>query len=100
MDQTRDLCVPKAIWMPSPFRGGVPDCYHGTPLEMVEQMAQQMNPGIDVHEAIDVLIEALAQDRDLHIELQAPSNTPEDVRAGMFVLALMLTGVAEEMPAA
>lgn len=100
MDQAKNLSIPKAIWMPSPFRGGVPDCYHGTPLEMVEQMAQQMNPGIDVHEAIDVLIEALAEDRHLQIELRAPSNTPEDVRAGMFVFALMLSGVAREMPAA
>jgi hypothetical protein len=100
MDQERAVNIPKAIWMPSPFRGGVPDCYQGTPLEMVEQMAQQMSPNLDVPGAIDVLIEALAEDRNLQIELRAPQGTPEDVRAGMFVLALVLSGVAEEMPAA
>jgi len=94
------ISLPRAIWMPSPFREGLPDCYQGTPLEMVEQMASQMHPSLDAHGAIDVLIDALAEERDLHIELQAPPETPEDVRAGMFVMALMVTGVAQEMPAA
>jgi hypothetical protein len=89
--------LPKAVWMPTPLRATIPDCYQGTPLEMVEQMAADMKPGLGVHDAIDTLLRALADERDVHIDLDAPAETPEATRATMFVYALLFMGVAEEM---
>lgn len=92
--------LPSAIWMPARHNGNLPDCYQGTALQMVEEMARYMKPGLGVNDAIDLLIRALADERGLHVDLCAPDDTPEPVRASMFVCALLLTGVAREMPQA
>ena len=92
--------LPQAIWMPSRRSGNLPDCYHGTPLQMVEEMARYMKPGLNANDAIDLLIRALADERGLHVDLCAPANTPESIRAGMFVCALLIVGVARAMPQA
>ena len=83
--------------MPTPLRATIPDCYQGTPLEMVQQMATEMRPGLGVHDAIDTLIRALADERGIRIDLDVPAETPESTRATMFVYALLFMGVAETM---
>ena len=52
--------IPNAIWMPT-FRN--PSCYQGTPIEMVEQMADEMKPGLGVDDTIDLIARILADER-------------------------------------
>lgn len=79
--------------MPSP-QTELPDCYQGSPIEMVQQMAQQMKPGLGTDEAIDLLTEVLANYRGVHIEID---EGPEELRATGFVVALLLCGLARPM---
>lgn len=95
-----ELVTPPAIWMPTPLKAGIPDCYQGSALEMVQQMAESMKPGMGTHDAIDLLLRFLADERGLHIAFDVPDDTPEDTRATMFVRTLLFIGVAEEMPQA
>lgn len=96
--------LPTAIWMPTACFSQLPCCYQGSPLEMVEQMAQEMGPKLGVHDAIDLLIEFLAERRDVKIVLPAEDGAggvlPEGVRAGIFVAILLDSGVAEPMASA
>ena len=85
--------LPRAIWLPS-LRGN-PVCYQGSPLEIVEEMACGMKLGLGVHDAIDLLLRSLADERGINIKL--PDNISEAVRASGFVYALILSGVAREM---
>lgn len=96
--------LPTAIWMPMPTFSQLPCCYQGTPLDMVGQMAEEMGPKLGVHEAIDLLIEFLADRRGLKISLPAEDNEgsvlPEEIRAGIFVAILLDSGIAEPMASA
>lgn len=91
--------LPHAIWMPD-LNGLLPDCYQGSALEMAEEMARHMKPGLGVHDAIDLILRSLADEKDIHIDLSLPEGTPESVRAAGFICALLLTGVARKMPQA
>jgi len=90
--------LPKAIWMPA--FSGLPSCYQGTPLQMVEEMARYMKPGLGIHDAIDILVRSLAEEKGVHIDMCFPDHTAEPVQAAMFVCALLFTRVAHEMPQA
>jgi hypothetical protein len=92
----RRIRLPHSIWMPKSH--GVPSCYHGTPVEMVVQMAEEMKPGLGVDDTIDLIARFLADERG--IEVKTPLTAPEDVRAEEFVRGLLATGVAEEIPEA
>ncbi len=91
--------LPRAIWMPA-HQHDLPSCYQGTPLQMVQEMARYMKPGLGVHDAIDLLLRSLADERDVRIELHSQGKMPEEARASMFIYALLFSGVAREMPQA
>jgi hypothetical protein len=65
---------------------------------MIKQMSRGMN--LSPHDAISCLIDILAKERNLHIQLEAPSNVSEEDRSAMFLLALVSSGIAKEMPSA
>lgn len=90
--------LPDAIWMPARRGGALPSCYRGSPLEMVQQMAAEMGEHLGVHDAIDLLLRFLADERGLKIRL--PEQAPEGARALMFVGALVALRIAKEMPKA
>lgn len=92
----RGIRLPSAIWMP--VSQGTPSCYHGTPLEMVTQMADEMRPGLGVDDTIDLIARFLADERG--IKVRTPVVAPENIRAEAFVRGLLDTGVAEEIPEA
>jgi len=87
--------IPNAIWMPA-FRN--PSCYQGTPVEMVQQMADEMKPGLGLDDTIDLIARFLAEDRGVRV--RTPVEAPEDIRAEAFVRGLLTEGVAQEMPEA
>ncbi len=89
--------LPNAIWM-SARQGMMPSCYQGTPLEMVEQMADEMRPGYGIDDTIDLIARFLADERGIRV--RTPDIAPEDVRAEAFVQGLLDTGVAEKVPGA
>lgn len=88
--------LPHSIWMPT-FRN-LPSCYHGTPIEMVGQMAAEMKPGLGVDDTIDIIARLLADERG--VKVKTPDVAPESVRAEAFVRGLLASGVAMEMPEA
>lgn len=96
MNRLVDAGLPNSIWMPAGF--GLPSCYHGTPLEMVSQMADEMKPGLGIDDTIDLIARYLADDRG--VKVKTPVIAPEDVRAEAFVRGLLDTGVAEGIPEA
>jgi len=87
--------TPSAIWMPGVY---LPSCYQGTPLEIVGEMSAEMKPGMGTHDAIDLLLRRLADERNVKIQL--PAKLPEGQRSELFITALVMTGVAREMPKA
>ena len=82
--------------MPANHR--VPSCYHGTPVEMVGQMAEEMKPGLGIDDTIDLIARFLADERGIQVETHL--TAPEHIRAEEFVRGLLATGVAEEIPEA
>lgn len=87
--------LPDAIWVPG---GEAPSVYRGSPLEMVQQMAAEMHPEMTASEAVEVLQDALAKHRRIFIGL--PRAVPEEIRAGMFIYALLDLGLSRPMPEA
>jgi hypothetical protein len=87
--------LPGAIWVPG---GPDPTIYRGTPVEMVQQMADEMGPTISTHQAIQTLVGALAEHRRIHIGL--PSNVSPEVEAGVFIYALLDLGISKPVPSA
>lgn len=78
---------------------GLPHCYHGTPLEMVEQMAKEMNRSLGVHEAIDLLLQLLEEAYELQLEIPG-ADIPESERAAIFIAALIHCHVAQAVATA
>lgn len=73
--------------------------YRGTPVEIVRAMASEMEPSdLSVAEAIDALILGLA--RRWGVVLALPEGCGEDLLAGLFVYALLDTGIGREVPLA
>jgi hypothetical protein len=64
---------------------------------MVGEMAAEMKPGIGTNDCIDTLLRFLDDERDIRIQLP---EIPEKPRSELFVSALLVTGVAREMPQA
>lgn len=92
---TASATLPRAIWMPGTT--DLPSCYQGSPVEMVEAMAQEMKPGLGGHDAIDRLLHTLGESRRVKIRLP---EGPLDRRAASFVVALLVSGIARPMPSA
>ena len=89
--------LPDAIWVAGTSKR-LPSVYRGEPIEMVRQMAAEMNPNISATDAIRVLVNALAAHRRIFIGL--PNNVPDEVLAGLFIYALLDLGVSRPMPEA
>jgi len=92
--------LPKAIWMPASSSAKLPSCYQGSPLEMVGEMGMEMKPAkpLGPHDTIDTLLRFLDDERNIKIKI--PGQIPEGPRSQIFVSALLVTGVAREMPQA
>lgn len=86
--------LPDCIWIP----GRSPAIYSGMPLEMVTSMALEMKADLTTREAIDTLLEALAENRALVIGL--PVDATDEDLARLFITALLDTGLARTMAAA
>ena len=86
--------LPDAIWLP----GRSPSVYSGTPLEMVASMATEMGADLSTREAIEHLLAALAENRDVVIGL--PAQAADEDLARLFVIALLESGLARTMAAA
>src|SRR5271155_1681899 len=71
--------------------------YHGTPVEMVRQMASEMGPNVTVHNAIGTLLTALYRNRGVLIAI--PEDAPEEIVAAVFVHALLDTGIFKPITA-
>lgn len=97
MTNDRDLpealqSLPGAIWCP----GGVsPSIYRGAPVEMVRQMAAEMGPQVTLEQAIEVVLHNLAAHKRIFIGL--PSGVSEEIRAGIFIYALLDIGISRPM---
>jgi hypothetical protein len=87
--------IPEAIWSPGQ---PIPYVYRGKPIEMVQQMAREMGPGVTTNQAIDTLLDALA--RDGLLKLRITGNSPPAIRAGIFVHSLLQRGICRPMASA
>lgn len=86
---------PRAIWIPT--GEGEPALYRGTPLEMVQTMAVEMNEAT-VPATISKLLWALAKHRGLQIRL--PGGLSDTQLSTFFVHALLEAGVGRPMGSA
>jgi hypothetical protein len=87
--------LPAAIWFPS--AGDVPAIYRGSPVEMVREMAEEMDEPV-LEDAVEKLLAGLAENR--HVNIRLPSGLAEEARCGLFVKALLVSGLGREMPQA
>ena len=94
VDPTESL--PNAIWIPA---AAEPVVYRGDPLEMVRAMADEMGD-LSPRDAIDMLLDALASNHSIRIDLQEASDLPDEGYAHLFVFALLDTGIAHPLPQA
>lgn len=83
--------LPEAIAMSSDE--AVVNVYRGTPVEMVRQMAREMDPPLSVSKAVEALLTAIGFKRGILIAI--PEDCPEDLLCALFVQALLDTGVSQ-----
>lgn len=89
--------LPQSIWIPK-FAASQA-CYHGSPVEMLEDLAREMGPAVAVDDAIRVLVDEM-DERGIQIRLPSEAEAPRDARAALVILVLLLTGYAREVPQA
>lgn len=89
--------LPQSIWLPK-FATS-PECYHGSPLEILEGLAHQMGPSVGIDDAITQLIDDM-EEQGIQIQLPSPAEAPCAKRAALLILVLLLTGYAREVPQA
>lgn len=86
--------LPQAIWLPGYWEIEV---YRGSPLEMVESMAEVM--GADTpRDAMRCILRDFAEDFGILITL--PTDTPDERLSALFVYALLDTNLAKPVPSA
>jgi len=91
--------LPEAIWIPSPGSSALPKVYRGSPVEIVEAMASKAKPKKrTVRSAVKYLVMSIAKTRKVEIHL--PGGLDEDELAGLFVFALLDTGLGKPLPQA
>ena len=86
--------LPRTIWAQG---RPLPYVYRGTPSDMVRQMAEEMGEDMESDEAIEVLVDALAENRGVLLQLPKVEGP---LLAAVFISALLATGVAKTVPAA
>jgi hypothetical protein len=94
IDSATLRALPQAIWLP----GEPPSVYHGSPAEMVAEMAREMGTNVTVREAVERLCAAIATYQ--HVVIAIPGDVPDDTLARLFVFALLDTGMAKRVPSA
>lgn len=94
---TKDVIskLPEAIWIPAD--GKLPAIYRGTPVEMVREMAEEMEEPV-LEAAVGKILTGLSQNRRVNIRL--PGGLHEEALSGLFVHALLATGVGRPLPRA
>jgi hypothetical protein len=98
LDSTYSLeNLPQSIWIPKFSTSS--ECYHGSPLEMLQGLAAELGPSVGIDEAIMHLLEDMVE-QGIEITLPAPSEAPRTKRAALLILVLLLTGYAREVPQA
>lgn len=80
--------IPPAIWASGPEG---PLVYRGKPIEMVREMASELGPEVTPTQAINLLTVQLASQG--RIRLTVTGDPPEDILAGIFVYALLQSGI-------
>lgn len=92
--------LPAAIWIPAggsePSRAEL-SFYRGSPLEMVREMASEMEE-VSLEAAVGKILMGLAKNR--RIAIRIPQGLPDERLSTLFVFALLETGVGREMPKA
>lgn len=88
--------LPKAIAIQGSAQE-LPQCYQGTPLEIVQEMANKVHKGTTVHDAIDWFLLYVEDTYKLRLVIPGPEVAEKD-RAAVFVAALLATSVARPMP--
>lgn len=103
LESDRPSNPPSAIWIPD---SGDVSIYRGSPIEMVHQMIEEMTDEAtdegspSVFEAVDILLESLADNRDIFIDVNLDGVTDETVMASTLIQILLGTGIAKPMPKA
>jgi len=100
IESNRPSRPPSAIWIPD--KGEV-SIYRGTPVEMVQQMAEEMTDTEgtpDIFEAVDMLLESLADHRDIYVNVDLDGVSDESVMASTLIQVLLGIGIAKPMPKA
>jgi hypothetical protein len=82
--------LPSAIWMKGP-KAAV-SVYHGKPIDMVRQMAEEMGLP-SVKDAVGTLLTALYRNRGVLIAI--PEDAPEEDLSALFVYSLLDTGLSQ-----
>lgn len=88
-----------SIWIPSRFQTPIPDCYQGTGIEIVRQMAKNVKPGLGTDAVIDMLQRNLKHNRKF-AGMNFANLPSEELRATAFVVALLITGIAKKTASA
>lgn len=89
--------LPQTIWIPKYSTAS--ECYHGSPVEILEEVAHQLGPALGVDDAITHLVHDMVE-RGIAVPMPSASQAPLDVRAALLILVLLLTGYAREVPQA
>jgi hypothetical protein len=91
--------LPQSIWIPKFATSQA--CYHGSPVEILQDLAREMGPAVGLDDAIRHLVDDM-DEQGIQVRIRIPSATeaPRQTRAALLVLVLLLTGYAREVPQA
>lgn len=89
--------LPQSIWIPNYATSRA--CYHGSPVEMLQDLAREMGPSVQVDDAIRHLVDDMGE-QGLRIRIPSAAEAPRKTRAALLILVLLLTGYAREVPQA
>lgn len=89
--------LPQSIWIPKFSTNS--ECYHGSPVEMLQELARGMGPTVGIDDAITHLVHDMSE-QGIRIPLPTANEAPRTKRAALLILVLLLTGYAREVPQA
>lgn len=89
--------LPQSIWIPKFSTGS--ECYHGSPLEMLQGLARELGPSVGIDDAIAHVVQAM-REQGIRLPLPTAAEAPRTKRAALLILVLLLTGYAREVPQA
>lgn len=89
--------LPQSIWIPKFSTSS--ECYHGSPVEILQELAREMGPSVGIDDAITHLQHDMGE-QGIEIRLPTAAEAPRTKRAALLILVLLLTGYAREVPQA